>query len=277
MPLSRQSLCGPPHVYALQVNTALDLPRLAESGAVALFLEHLETIRHVFDARVYAWRIEASGFSLIIRHRSQLSGQLMQLQQRWKLLGGKTIPRGERLIERVTSLCGLMQTLLQTASRRLRARCGGPGTWWAPRYRSCLLSDDSALIASVLALEHEVDEAVLSSSCTQREFPQEGLPQLATLPLCVMPDGEVLPRDTTPMGVKPPPPGNDYSLLNNCLEQGADDQAPIYAQALSQAWALGRPESLSESMARLGRQSGRGRSRRIRELDDDWGLCGVWG
>ena len=167
-----------------------------------------------------------------------------------------------------------MQTLLQTLRRLRSLRC--PGTWWAPRYRSCLLSDDSALIAAVLAIEHE-QNGVLSSSVTQREFPQEGLPQLATLPLCVMPDGEVLPRDGTPMGVRPPPPGQDHALLQDCLEQGLDDQTPTYAKALGQAWALGRPESLSESMARLGRQSGRGRSRRIRELDDDWGLCGVWG
>jgi hypothetical protein len=250
---------------------------LAEDGACDLLLHHLEMVRQVFDASIYAWRISASGFTLVLRHRAQFSGQLNKLQQRWALLGGKTVPRGERLIERVSSLSGLMQTLLQTASRCLGKRCGGPGTWWAPRYRCCLLSDDSALIAATIAIEQHRNDSLLSSSTAQRETPQEGLLQLASLPLCVMPDGEVRPSDTTPMGVKPPPPGQDYALFQDCLEQGVEDHARIYDKALNQAWALGRPESLSESMARLGRQSGRGRSRRIRELDDDWGLCGVWG
>ena len=275
MPLSRQSLCGPPHLYAVQVQTALSLPRLAESGACAVLLQHIETVRHVFDASIYAWRVDPEGFSLILRHRANFAGSLSALQDRWALLGGKSIPRGERLLERVCSLSGFMQTLLQTASRELRKACGGPGTWWTPRYRSCLLSDDSALIAAVLAMEDA--EGSLMASREHRGGAGEQLPQLATLPLCLMPDGEVLPRDITPMGIKPPPPGQDHSLLSDCLEQGAEDHTPIYAKALRQAWALGRPESLTESMARLGRSSGRGRSRRIRELEDDWGLCGVWG
>jgi len=43
-------------------------------------------------------------------------------------------------------------------------------------------------------------------------------------------------------------------------------------------WALGRPERLRAVLARPARSSGGGgRGRVLRDLDDDRGLCGVWG
>ena len=190
--------------------------------------QHLETVRRVFGASIYAWRVDPDGFSLIIRHRATFAGHLGGLQERWALLGGKTIPRGERLMERVTSLSGFMQTLLQTASRQLRKACGGPGTWWTPRYRSCLLSDDSALIAAVLAMEDSAKTDSLASSREQRGN-IDGLPQLATLP-SVDAGWRGASKDITPMGIKPPPPGQDHTA-QRLPRTGAEDHTPIYAQA----------------------------------------------
>lgn len=276
MPLARQQLCGAPHVYAVAVATALGIPRLAESGAAEILREHWELVRTVFDVQYYAWRIHDSGFTLILRHRHQALETDPALQRRWALLGTRSSPRAERLRERVTCLSGFMQTLLQTASRRLRQHCGGPGTWWAPRYRGTLLADDSALLAAICAIEHGDDQPPCLASSRNHHHPG-ACPRLAAPPASTMPDGEVLPRDSTPFGIRPPPPGRDQELVDTFREQISSDQRSAYAQALDHAWALGRPESLSEAMARLGRNSGRGRSRRLRELDDDLGLCGVWG
>lgn len=277
MAVSRSALCGPPHTYVVSVSTALGLPRLAESGACSCLLQQMEQVRKVFDAYYYGWNILPDSFQLIIRHRSGIRENEGLLLRRWAQLGGKTTPRADHLAQRLTSLSGFMQTLLQTAAHQLRRHCGGPGTWWAPRYRSCLLSDDSALIAATAGVEYVTAGSQALSSSREQHQPHESTPHLSALPLSLMPDGEVLPRDATPMGIKPPPPSQNQDLLNHCLDQWPAESAAIYHRALQRAWALGRPESLSETLARLGRSGGRGRSRRLRELDDEWGLCGVWG
>jgi hypothetical protein len=51
----------------------------------------------------------------------------------------------------------------------------------------------------------------------------------------------------------------------------------MYGEAIQHGWALGRPESLTDVLTRLGRGQGRGRSRSLRDLSDELGLCGVWG
>ncbi|TVR42663.1 MAG: hypothetical protein EA402_11295 [Planctomycetota bacterium] len=279
MPICRQALCGPPHCYYLSVRTALDLPRLAESGVAALLGEQLELVREVFDAHLYAWRIQAEGFQLVLRHRVRRNEDSSLIAQRWQRLGGKSTPRPESLQARLVTLSGLMQTLLSSLAKRLRRHTGGPGTWWAPRFTSCLLCDDSALIAAITALEYtENAQGCLGSSQHQHgQSAIPGQPHLAPPPLSVMPDGTVLPRDTTPMGIRPPPPGLEQELLDTCVSQMEDEQLMRYRQAIERSWAMGRPESLSECLARLGRSGGRGRSRRARELDDEWGLCGAWG
>ncbi|TVR08456.1 MAG: hypothetical protein EA401_13935 [Planctomycetota bacterium] len=75
----------------------------------------------------------------------------------------------------------------------------------------------------------------------------------------------------------PPSPGNDQDLFDRFCQQLPSESADEYLKAALHSWALGRPESLTEALSRLARGPGRGRSRRARELDDELGLCGVWG
>ncbi|TVR08300.1 MAG: hypothetical protein EA401_14125, partial [Planctomycetota bacterium] len=154
MAIPRASICGPPHTYFVHVQTALGLPRLGHPQASEILLDVLEVVRGVFDAGIYAWSIREDCWSWIVRHRADMPEDESRLRQRWARLGSRSIPRAPALQERLTSLSGLMQTVLGHASRGLSKSCGGPGTWWAPRFRCCLLADDCAVLAAVHGLEH---------------------------------------------------------------------------------------------------------------------------
>jgi hypothetical protein len=158
-----------------------------------------------------------------------------------------------------------MQTLAQRYSRAYHARHGGRGHLWRERYHACLLADDSALIAAWAWLHR-----------CGRHHGQLSRP-FTPLPLRQLPDGSAVAADEAPFGLPPPPAHVGTELAQHLADNLTGDDLAMYGQALNRSWCLGRPESLVEAQARLGRDVGRGRSRRRHELNDQLGLCGVWG
>ena len=170
-----------------------------------------------------------------------------------------------------------MQTLLQRFSREWNRRHESRGHLWAGRYRACLLADDNALLAAIAWVESEQlhqDTRVLSSADSR-----SGLPPvpLASLPIRRGPDGSLFTADESPPGLSPLTSRDGRLGFREFVAQLPPADLAAYGAALSNGWALGRPESLSGLLSRIGRSGGRGRSRQLRELDDRAGLCGVWG
>jgi len=277
MPLRRDLLAGPPHSYYVQGHCAGDLAPLDEDES-RYFLALLERIRRVFDLRLYAYLILPDGYRLVFRHAERVVDSTEHLRERWRLLGGRSAPREDRLRRRLTSLSGVMQTLTQRFSMEHHRRRGGQGHLWAGRYRACLLADDTALLAVVSWLERvaaATQPAERSSGSRRRGG--DASPALAPLPLRATPGDEVVPADDSTMALPPPTAEKECELLDRFAGTLNAENLASYGAAVDKAWTIGRPESLAEALARLGRQSGRGRSRRLRELDDELGLCGVWG
>ncbi|MDA3960455.1 MAG: hypothetical protein PF961_06670 [Planctomycetota bacterium] len=275
MPIERGALLGPPHTYLVQGSCACDRPALADRVDRNAFLALLAQLQLVFDYRLYAYAIHASSYRLVLRHRSDSPESEARLAGRWGLLGARSSVPPERLRARLTSLSGLMQTLAQRYSRDYHRRHGGRGTLWAGRYRACLLADDAAVLAAVVWLEHEA--SALAPAASSRHRQRLGQPRLAPLPLRALPDGSMMPADEAPLDMPPPSPTEADRLLGELVDELSDATLATYGAALSRGWCLGRPESLAEPLSRLGRTAGRGRSRQLRELDDELGLCGVWG
>jgi hypothetical protein len=277
MALRRATITGPPHTYYLTARSSWGRDCLREREDRQGFLDLVELLRQAFDLRLYAYALQPDAYHLVLRHRADFPEDHDHLVRRWQLLGGGTPPL-DRLQQRLTSLSGLMQTLAQRSSRAWHRRNGGRGPLWAERYRACLLADDAALLAAVAWVE-TVPSRELPPAATSRDQPRtsSALPQLAPLPLRSTPDGEIFPADETPLDLPPPPPQEAERLFRRFSASLGSAVIETYGQALLQGWSLGRPESLTEPLARLGRSQGRGRSRQLRELDDDFGLCGVWG
>jgi hypothetical protein len=266
---------GAPHTYLVTVRCAQEQPALARAGEGAALLAVIERLRHAFDTRIFAFRVEASGLALLLRHRAVADSD-ERLRERWRSLEGalSTLPL---LRARFTSLGGFMQTLLQRYSREWNRRNQGSGHLWSARYRACLLADDAALLAAVVWMEdgslHQ--DAALASS--QAGHDGGAAITLATLPLRLGPDDSMFTTDESPPGLAPPPERESQRWLDRFAANLRRSDRQAYGLALERGWALGRPESLSETISRLGRGSGRGRSRQLRDLDDELGLCGVWG
>ncbi|MBA3709502.1 MAG: hypothetical protein H0W83_11870 [Planctomycetes bacterium] len=170
-----------------------------------------------------------------------------------------------------------MQTLLQRYSRDRNRRHGTRGRLWASRYRSTLIADDRSLLAAIAWLEDAAPAlSAISSSRDARSSSRAPL-TLAAPPLRIGPGEFLFPADESPPGC-PPPLAPDHAACLRRFSAGISENARVaYGHALRSGWALGRPESLGGVLQRLARVNGRGRSRRLRELDDDLGLCGVWG
>lgn len=262
-----------PHTYYLTVRTALDQPIFADTAHRNDYLDLLETVRQVFDAHLFSWRLDPDQAHLILRHGSPNLDTEQRLRERWALLGSRSHLPFERLEQRLTNTGALMQTLSQRFSRTYHKRHGSSGHLWAGRYRSCLLADDAAVLATASWLERDH----ICSARLERDTPASTAPQLASLPLRMLPGGMTVPADEAQLGFPPPAPDDEaevFALFRDDLDQ---DSLSAYAHALDHGWALGRPESLTESLDQLGRSTGRGRSRSVRELDDQLGLCGLWG
>lgn len=276
--LRRRAIEGAPHTYYITGRSANDRPVLGPLRDLRAFTDLLERVRQVFDLRLYAFAVEPSAYHLVLRHADEAVEGDERLRERWALLGGRQPPDAARLRRRLTSLGGVMQTFTQRYSHEYHRRHGGRGHLWAGRYRACLLADDAALLAAVAWVEEETG-ARLPATATSRHRLRggRGAPQLAPLPVRATPDGSAVPADDALLALPPPTPEDEQDLF---LRFAAALDAPAraaYGAALRRAWTIGRPESLTEAVARLGRARGRGRSRRQRELDDDLGLCGVWG
>ena len=267
MVVDRQRLLGAPHIYYLTLQTALDQPVFTEEAERDDFLELLELVRTVFAAQLFGWRLDSAQIHLALR----LDPRIRDPEARLDLLGSRNHPSHERLQQRLGSIGSLMQCLGQRFAHRSHARHGSRGHFWAGRYRNCLLADDAALLASIAWLERP---GAASSACHRGG---DRPPRLSRLPLRVLPGGLAVPADEAQLGFPPPAPTDEHQAFQAFCQELDEDSLRSYGQALTRGWALGRPESLTESLDRLGRSSGRGRSRQIRELEDWQGLCGLWG
>lgn len=274
MPIRRDLIIGPPNQYYVRVDTALGSPVFADPAERAELTGLLEQLRPVFECRWFAWACEPASLHLVLAHRAEVLDSDDQLHRRWARLGGRNVPPANRLRERLGTLSGLMQTLLQRYSRGYHRRHGGSGHLWAGRYRASLLADDAALLAAVAWLEAEIGAKLPPQASSHAN--RAGTPQLAPVPLRRGPGGEALPADEAMPGMTPFPQDEVAAALAGFADSLAEDRGS-YGDALARAWALGHPEALSETLARLGRSSGRGRSRQLRELDDQLGLSAIWG
>lgn len=273
---ARQNILGHPDVYLIRLTCALGHHAFAEQDDVDSLLKLLSILCEGFRVRLFAYRLDAHELTLIIRHEHDIADTDANLRKRWQTIGGRSSTMTTaRLRRRLGSLEGFMQILAQRSSRNWNLRHHSRGHLWAGRYRACLLADDAALLAGIAWLE-----------CASRPNPQASSqgkhgsslkPSLSGLPIRMTHGDLALPADEAPPGC-PPPSDED---LQRCFDQYCSHFSPqcrsAYGTALTRGFALGRPESLSETIARLGRQNGRGRSRKLRELDDQRGLCGVWG
>lgn len=273
MTQSRNELLGPPHTYLIQGEAAFGRDIFSDPGERADFIAAWSQVCATFDLRCYGWRLQPSSYALCFRHRHHWPEPDHLLAERWAKTNRRSNLSGERLRERLSSLSGVMQTLIQQYSKRYNTRHNSKGSIWAGRYRACLLADDAAVLTTVVSIEHAPS---LASSQQAHCSNQDG-PPLARLPICELPNGSVLPLDEAPMGMVPPMLEQEQRLFDQFAEECSPEDRAIYAQAIQHSWCLGKPESLAGAMNRLGRSKGRGRSRRRRELDDALGLCGLWG
>ena len=182
-----------------------------------------------------------------------------------------------------------MQTCCQRYSRQFHQRHQSTGQLWARRFRACLLADDTALLAAIAVCErtwkHRQDQQYPPVNSADSDLSLTELtgnsPRSASThyscPLVVLPDGQAVPADTAPISWLGSVPDEARDAQDLLLDQVSETSLLEYEQALFHGWCLGLSESLHEVSARLGRPSGRGRSRQIRELDDEWGLCGLLG
>lgn len=271
----RSELMGAPHTYLVNVRCAQQQPALARVGEATALLALIERLRLAFDTRVFAYRIEAGGLALLLRHRA-LPDSDEHLRERWRSIAG--VPSALPLLRvRFSSLAGFMQTMLQRYSREWNRRHHGTGHLWAGRYRACLLADDAALIAAVVWLEDDALHRQAAVASSRLGHDGGGPVTLAGLPLRLGPDASLFTTDESPPGLAPPPEGEGQRWLDRFAANLRSPDRRTYGLALARGWALGRPDSLSETISRLGRSGGRGRSRQLRDLDDELGLCGVWG
>ncbi len=276
MPLVRGILVGPPHTYLVQVATAAGLAAFERAGEAEHLLRLIARLRQAFDLRIYGYLISASELRLVLRHHPTINDTDEQLRTRWARMGGSRLTSITRIKQRFASLGGFMQSLLQRFSREWNRRHESRGHLWSGRYRACLLADDSALLAAVCWVENARRALPVCTSAVARAAAEPLLP-LAPLPIRRGPDGSLFPGDESPPGLPPLTDEDGLGGFRDYVLQLPGDDLIAYGAALSNGWALGRPESLSDILSRIGRSGGRGRSRQLRELDDRMGLCGVWG
>lgn len=271
---SRELIAGEPHCYCVHATSALGHEIFAKGTEDGEFLDLVERMRYCLDLRIYAYLILPDSYYLILQHQGQVRDHDQVLQERWhELTGSKRILPATRLRQRFTSLTAIMQTLAQRYSRGYHQRNGGRGSIWGERYRACLLADDSAVLAAIAFLHSHQDQALRLAPLHGDELG----PFISPSPLREVAAGVITPTDEAPLGTHPPAAETWPVLLADFLDGLDDDSRNDYGHALRHGWALGRPESLVPSLSRMSRSSGRGRSRQIHELNDDLGLCGLWG
>jgi hypothetical protein len=258
--------------YYLQATACAGATPLAEAAEHLQFLTLLEQVRAVFQARAYAYGLRDQAVHLVLALRPHRDDSEQGLRDRWRRLSHRTPPPIGRLRQRLSSVSGFMQTMLQRFARDWNARRRRTGSMWSRRFRAVVLADDCALLAATTWIERR---AGASSSRGQHDL---GAPvALSSPPLRVGPGDFICPTDDAPPGCSPPPAGESDRCLERFAQTVSSPSLEAYGRALAQGWALGRAESLTGVLARLGRGGGRGRGRRLRDLGDELGLCGVWG
>jgi hypothetical protein len=272
----RTAILGAPHTYYVAIHAALGQPLFADPADRAAALAGLEQVRDAFACRCHGVALAADALHLVIHHPHLPAGDDEYLRDRWVAAGGRSTVPPARLRRRLGSLSGFMQTLLQRLSRDWNRRHGGAGSLWARRYRACLLADDAALLAAVAWIEEDLGATALITSRTLRHDSAPAV-RLAAPPLRIGPDQQWFPADDGPPGIPPPASGELRHWLDRIVGELGPEHRRAYGEALQHGWALGRPESLTGPLSRLTRGTGRGRSRRLRHLADELGLCGVWG
>ena len=271
---SRENIVGEPHCYCVHAHCALGQQIFSQGQEAEHFLELLEHLRHCFDLRIYAYAICPDRYYILLQHQERLLDNDQVIQDRWQeWTGSSRILPINKLREKMCSLSSIMQTLSQRYSRSYHSRHQGKGSIWASRYRACLLADDTALLASIAYLRSMQKQAVRMAPILGDDHG----PSINPSPLREVATGVITPTDEAPLGTHPPAAEEWPVLLDSFLEGISPDCYDDYRQALEHGWALGRPESLVPSLARMSRPSGRGRSRQLHDLNDDLGLCGLWG
>ena len=267
MTVPRNLLTGPPHRYYVTLSTARDLPLLEDCHDILRSL----IPRWIKGMQATAWMvaIEPSRLHLVLRHRTTplgLPSQWVQAYQTWQ---PKSRLQSDAIAERITSLGGCLQLFSRAVSQAINQQSSTTGSCWEPRFRSCLLTDDTALIATCVML--------LRKATPQRTWHHLNQDQLSLtpLPLTRLHSGQVIPTDQAPLGS--PATQYDQKLITDLWQEISDSDPESWEKALAKSHALGLPESLAEALGRLERQPGRGRRRRMHDLGDSWGLAGIWG
>ncbi len=275
--LDRAAIISAPGVYYVNTTSTLAHPVFGLTEDRERFLTLLESVRAVFDARIFAYVLTRTDVHLIVHQRDESNEADSVLRARWRRLGARALPTAARLRARFCSLGGFMQTLLQRFSREWNQRHRSRGRIWASRFRSALLADDRALLAATGWLEHELGGATESTSSRGMRSIREARVNLAPPPLRIGPGEHMFPTDESPPGCSPPMSRDHDQWLERFATAVSTEARAAHGRALRSGWALGRPESLASVLTRLTRGGGRGRGRKLRELDDELGLCGVWG
>jgi hypothetical protein len=271
---ARAAIVRAPAAYYVNTVATLGHPVFDGAREASRFLNLLEAVRAVFQARVYAYALLPSELHLVVQVRDHQDQSDATVRGRWRALAPRAIPTAARLRARLASLPGFMQTLLQRYGRERNRHRGARGRLWAARYRAALLADDCAVLAATTWLERELSApAVASSRAPAGHDPVT----LAAPPLRIGPDDFIFPADEAPPGCTPPGSGSQLDCLARFADAIAPEARAAHGRALRGGWALGRPESLAGVMSQLQRPAGRGRERKLRDLDDELGLCGVWG
>lgn len=270
----RGVLAQPETAHYVCAQAAPDHAPLDELADQEQLLTLLERVRLVYQARVYAYalRPQAVHLALQLMPTHHLGDQA--LQARWRSLAGRSIVASERLRHRLGSLAGFMQTLLQRAARAWNTRHQRRGSVWAPRFRSVVLADDCAVLAATTWIERRMG---VGATTSRGRHDAPGTVTLAPPPVRLGPREFLFPTDEAPPGCSPPAPGEAEQALARFAQSCSSAAVEAHGRALAHGWALGRPESLAGVLAGLARSGGRGRSRRLRDLEDELGLCGVWG
>ncbi|MFW5845180.1 MAG: hypothetical protein ACOCXJ_03045 [Planctomycetota bacterium] len=269
----RAQLLGSPHCYYLTAECALAQPLLSDQNDAQELAQLIADLQQAGDLSIYALSIQADGYAMVLQHRASLHDSEDGLRARWQRFGGSHVTQESvaAIQARLCSLSGLMQTLGGRFSRRWHERHGGRGSIWARRYRACLLADDSAILAAACWLERSSSDSVLLSR-------RDPLPVRIVPPAVVaLVHGTVMVQDEGVLGMLTPGLDQQQKLYLRYRDSLSEEALHNYRNGFARSWAIGRPESLSEALARLGRSSGRGRSRRPHELEDPLGLCGIWG
>jgi hypothetical protein len=252
--------------------TIRQLPLLADCANY--LADILPRWRRAMQITLWHAHVEQHQLRLLFRHRTQARGTPHQWQMNYQQWQPRSRLQADAIEQRLTSLGGCMQVLTKEISQHINRKTNNRGTCWEPRFRCCLLADDSALCAMALSM-HQEKTALKGESANIWQPHHDAALNCSALPLLRLPSGQVIPADQGPLGTLPSV--GDENLLADLQSENNHVDYLAWRSVWDKALAIGRPESLAETLGRFERPPSRGRRRRMRDLGDSWGLCGVWG